>query len=103
MNLEQPYQRKNRNTFCPAIPKPLDSRTNPALVHPAWWEYSDSLAASKRKREQALNDAYTRRISEAAYLRQYDAIWDIFDSEARAARMEYEAAIAEPPATSADA
>jgi len=89
----QPYTRKDRNTIHYANPDDLVDH-----VHPAWWAYSDRIAASKRKRENALNEAYTRRVSEAAYLSQYDAIWDIFNAEVQAARAEYEAAVAVTPA-----
>jgi len=85
----QPYSRPNPNViqhFDPALIKDT--------VHPAWWTYSDRVAASKRKREAALNDAYTRRISDAAYQRLYEAIWRIFETEVSAAKAEYEMAMA---------
>jgi len=84
----QPYTRKDRNTIQYAHPDDLHDH-----VHPAWWVYSDRIAASKRKREAALDQAYTRRVSEAAYLHQYEAIWAIFEAETRTARAEYEAAM----------
>jgi len=84
----QPYTRQDRNTIQYANPDDLNDH-----VHPAWWVYSDRVAASKRKREAALAHAYTRRVSEATYLRQYEAIWAIFDAETRAARVAYEAAM----------
>jgi len=85
----QPYTRKDRNTIQYAHPDDLKDH-----VHPAWWVYSDRVAASRKRREAALDQAYTRRVSEAAYLHQYEVIWAIFEAETRVARTEYEAAMA---------